>query len=299
MASLALLVILLAAASAGLVAQVAPLPPPPAPEGPVVLLADYALDGRGGVLKDLRIGVARGRITSLHAPAAGRTIDLRGYTVLPGFIDTHVHFDSRFDRTGRIATESEPAPEAAMGMAAAAWETLQAGFTTVQAVGALSDLPLRDAIRERGLPGPRTLTSLDWIEGDGTTSAEELRRLVRQRKEQGADLVKIFASRSQRVGATPTLTEAQLAILCGEAKALGMRSMVHAYRSQVSADAWAGCGRVEHATCATPEELEVAARAGAFLSPRRLGRAELSGDRGPLPRGRQLNRYSLVAGVKP
>ena len=61
-----------------------------------------------------------------------------------------------------------------------------------------------------GLPGPRTLTSLDWIEGDASTSAEELRKRVRERKQQGADLVKIFASRSQRVGATPTLSEEQL-----------------------------------------------------------------------------------------
>lgn len=258
---------LLLSGAALLPAQVAPVPPPAAPEGPLVLLADHALDGRGGVLRDLKIGVARGRITSFDAPATGATIDLRGYTVLPGFIDTHVHIDSYFDRSGRIATESTPPAEAALGMAAAAWDTLQAGFTTVQTVGALTDLPLRDAIRDRGLPGPRTLTSLDWIEGDASTSAEGLRKRVRERKRQGADLVKIFASRSQRVGATPTLSEEQLRILCDEAKAQGMRSMVHAYRSQVGAAARAGCGQVEHATYATREDLAAAARAGTFISP--------------------------------
>jgi imidazolonepropionase-like amidohydrolase len=270
MATIRLLVlgaVLITAGRADLLAQVAPVPPPPAPEGPVVLVTDYALDGRGGVLHGPRIGVARGKITSLDAPATGTAIDLRGYTVLPGWIDTHVHFDSHFDRSGRIATEKEPPLEAALAMATAAWETLMAGFTTVQTVGALSELPLRDAIRDHGLPGPRTLTSLDWIEGDSTKTPEELRALVRQRKEQGADLIKIFASSSQRVGATPTLTEEQLGILCGEAKALGMRSMVHAYRSQVAAAARAGCGQVEHATYATREDIEVAVRAGAFISP--------------------------------
>ena len=111
------------------------------------------------------------------------------------------------------------------------------------------------------------LTSLAWIEGDLTTSPDELRRLVRERKEQGADLVKVFASSSQRVGAKPTLTEAQLKVVCDEARALGLRTMVHAYRGQVSAAARAGCGQVEHATYATREDLEIAARAGTFISP--------------------------------
>ena len=71
----------------------------------VVILADRALDGRGGVLRDVRINVVDGKITSLGGPAPSNatTIDLRGYTVLPGWIDTHVHLDSHFDRTGRIA----------------------------------------------------------------------------------------------------------------------------------------------------------------------------------------------------
>jgi imidazolonepropionase-like amidohydrolase len=262
-----LVALLLSAGSARLFAQVAPIPPPPAPPGPTVLLTDHVLDGRGNVLRGANIGVEHGRITSLRAPASGASIDLRGYTVLPGFIDTHVHLDSHFDRTGRIATDSEPKMEAAMGIALAAWETLMAGFTTVQTVGDPAELPLRDAIRDHGFPGPRVLTSLAWIEGDRTTPDDELRALVRQRKEQGADLVKIFASSSQRVGANPTLTEAQLEVLCAEAKAQGMRAMVHAYRSQVAAAARAGCSQVEHATYASREDLEVAVRAGVFISP--------------------------------
>src|SRR6185436_2736665 len=131
----------------------------------------------------------------------------RGYTVLPGWIDTHVHLDSHWDRNGRIATDSEPPTEAAMGIAGAAWETLMAGFTTVQSVGDMSERPLRDAIRDHGFPGPRVLTSLAPIIADTNTSLDSLRALVRARKNAGADLIKIFASNSQRVGAKPTLTE--------------------------------------------------------------------------------------------
>ena len=163
----------------------------------------------------------------------------------------------------------QPPLEAALGIANAAWETLMGGFTTVQTVGDSSERPLRDAVRDHGFPGPRVLTSLAWIEGkgDSTGSPEDLRDLVRIRKTQGADLVKIFASNSQRVGAKPTLSEAQLAILCAEAKAVGLRAMVHAYRGQVSAAARAGCWQVEHATYATRADIEIAVQAGTFISP--------------------------------
>jgi imidazolonepropionase-like amidohydrolase len=241
--------------------------PPPAPPGPVVILTGKSLDGTGAVLRDARIGIANGKITSLAAAASGTVIDLRGYTVLPGWIDTHVHIELHFDSSGRIATEKEPAAEGVLAQADAAWQTLMAGFTTIQSVGSASNAPVRDAIRDHGFPGPRLLTSLDPIEGPLAKTPDELRAMVRERKAQGADLVKIFASSSQRVGAKPTLTEEQLKILCGEAKALGLRSMVHVYRSQVSAAARAGCREIEHLTYATQQDIDEVVRAGAFISP--------------------------------
>jgi imidazolonepropionase-like amidohydrolase len=250
-------------------AQVAPVPPPPPPAGTVILLTDRALDGRGGALKNARIGIAQGKITSLSAPASssGTTIDLRGYTVLPGWIDTHVHLDSHFDRSGHIATRSEPVADATLGMASNAWLTLMAGFTTVQSVGANSEAPLRDMVRDRGFPGPRILTSLSPIQADSSVSSDSLRAMVQRRKAQGADLIKIFASKSERVGAGPTITEEQLRVLCGEAASVGLRSMVHAYRSQAGAAARAGCREIEHATYATQADIDAAVKAGAYISP--------------------------------
>jgi imidazolonepropionase-like amidohydrolase len=250
-------------------AQVAPVPAPPPPAGPVVILTDRALDGRGGILQAARIGVAQGKITSLAAPSSSGavTIDLRGYTVLPGWIDTHVHLDSHFDRTGRIANRTEPAADAALGIANNAWLTLMAGFTTVQSVGALADAPLRDMVRDHGFPGPRVLTSLAPIQGDSTVTGDSLRAMVRRRKEQGADLIKIFASKSERVGAGPTITEEQLRVLCDEAASLGLRTMVHAYRSQAGAAARAGCREIEHLTYAAQADVDAAVKAGAYISP--------------------------------
>ncbi|HEY2684938.1 MAG TPA: amidohydrolase family protein [Steroidobacteraceae bacterium] len=249
------------------VSAAAPIPAPPPPKGPVVILTRHALDGRGGELHDARIGIANGRITSMNASPGDQVIDLRRYTVLPGWIDVHVHLDSHFDSKGRIATENEPVLEAGMGIAQAAWDSLMGGFTTVQSVGDNSEGPLRDAIRDHGFPGPRVLTSLAIIEGDTSVPDDKLRSMVRERKANGADLVKIFASNSQRVGATPTFNEAQLKVLCDEARAVGLRSMVHAYRSQVAAAARAGCNEIEHMTYASAEEIGIAAKAGAYLSP--------------------------------
>jgi imidazolonepropionase-like amidohydrolase len=250
-------------------AQVAPIAPPPPPAGPLVLVTDRALDGRGAVLQNARITVTQGKIASIgESASSGATmIDLRGYTVLPGWIDTHVHLDSHFDRTGRIASRSEPPAEAALGIANNAWVTLMAGFTTVQSVGANPEAPLRDMIRDRGFPGPRVLTSLAPIQGDSSISPDSLRALVRRRKEQGADLIKIFASKSQRVGAGPTLTEEQLGVLCSEAASLGLRTMVHAYRSQPAAAARAGCKQVEHLTYGTQADIGAVVKAGAFIGP--------------------------------
>ena len=264
----AILTVLVALLSTtGYAVEVEPIPAPLPPAGPIVLLTAHALDGHGGTLENARIGIADGKITSLSAPTQGNVIDLRGYTVMPGWIDTHVHLSSWFNNKGRITTDEDPPLEASLGMAYAAWETLLAGFTTVQTVGEFVEKPLRDAIRNQGFPGPRVLTSLDWIDGTPDTTPEELRAIIRERKAQGADLVKIRASSSQRVGATPTLTEAQLRILCDEARAVGLLPMVHAYRSQVAAAARAGCHQIEHATYATPEELQVAIDAGVFISP--------------------------------
>ena len=66
-------------ASRGALGQVGPIPPPAPPAGPTVLLTSRALDGEGGTLRNARIGIANGRITSLAAPSVGPMIDLRGY----------------------------------------------------------------------------------------------------------------------------------------------------------------------------------------------------------------------------
>jgi imidazolonepropionase-like amidohydrolase len=110
------------------------------------------------------------------------------------------------------------------------------------------------------------LTSLEPIE-DAKLTPEQIREAVRKLKADGADLVKIFASRSIRQGGTRTLNDEQLQAACGEAKAQRLRTLVHAYRDAVSAAANAGCTEVEHGTYATQEDLNAMAEHGTFFDP--------------------------------
>jgi imidazolonepropionase-like amidohydrolase len=137
----------------------------------------------------------------------------------------------------------------------------------VQSLGSRSEGDLRDAIERGRVPGPRILTSLGSIGGGDATPAE-LRRRVTEFAERGADVIKVFASASIRVGGTPTLSQEQLDAVCGEARARGLRSVVHAH-GPVSAQrtALAGCSAVEHGALLDRETLELLAERGLYYDP--------------------------------
>lgn len=233
-----------------------------------MIRAGTVLDGRGGTLRDVAIVVRGSTIERLDmAPAGTPTYDLRRFTVLPGLIDTHVHIGWHFGKGGTIDTSGETQAEAALHGAENAWTTLLAGVTTVQSVGSASDVPLRDAIARGVLPGPRILTSIRSITDD-TQTPDQLRREVRRLMRDGADLVKVFASRSIRDGGTQTMTTDQLVAICSEAKALGLRAMVHAHSApSMRSASTAGCSQVEHGVFATPEVLRLLAERGTWFDP--------------------------------
>jgi len=246
---------------------------------PITLQADAVLDGRGKTLKNVRIAVQDGRIKAIDSAPGPVTLgrqsaqrdggyDLRGLTVMPGWIDTHVHIMNHFGREGRASTPGETPVEAMLFAAENAWQTLIGGFTTVQSIGSAGDKDLRDAIARGRLPGPRILTSLEWITG-GTP--DEIRANVRKRKADGADLIKIFASRSSREGGGRTLDDAQLQAGCDETKRAGMRSVVHAHSiDSIDAAIRAGCDAVTHGTGSTDATLKAMVDRGMFLEPQFL-----------------------------
>jgi imidazolonepropionase-like amidohydrolase len=219
-----------------------------------------------------------GRIASVGPASGPVTYDLSTLTLLPGFIDVHVHIGWHFGKDGRMDNRGETPDEQALAGAANAWTTLMGGFTTVQSVGAASDLPLRDAIARGSLPGPRIVTSVRQINersgaprGEGApaiATPEQLRQAVRDAKTAGAELIKIFASASIREGGRQTMSLEQLEATCGEARTLGLRTLVHAHSPEsIKAAVLAGCTEIEHGIFATDEVLTLMADKGVYFDP--------------------------------
>jgi len=241
-----------------------------AQERSLTIAADKAFDGRGKILHNVRIEVRGENIVSIrelesddHAPA---DYDLRGFTVLPGWIDSHVHITWHFGPNGHFGEKDESQEQATLAAEGNAWRTLLAGFTTVQSLGSPEDKALRDAIKTGMVPGPRILTAIDPL-SDEKLTPDQIRDFVRKVKAQGADVLKIFASRSIRQGGGQTLSDEQLKAACSEAKAQGLRSIVHAYKDAVAASARAGCTEVEHGSLTSDADLKEIAKDGTWFDP--------------------------------
>ena len=236
----------------------------------VVIQTSTLLDGRGGALKNQQIVIDGSKIRSVAPGSAKATYDLRGLTVMPGWIDTHIHLNWYLDAKNLSVSGGGRAEDNALSTAADGYLTLQAGFTTVQSLGAAMDGPVRDIVARGILPGPRILTSLRQIQ-QNAGDPDELRALVRRLKEQGADVIKLFATSGLGAGGDQTMSDAQIQAVCGEAKAVGLRSVVHAIGDKgARAAVLAGCTSIEHGTFVSDETLGLMAQRGTFFDPNLL-----------------------------
>jgi len=234
---------------------------------PIVIKAGTLLDGKGGVQRNVSITVVGPKIEKLEPGAKAATYDLSKLTVLPGMIDTHVHIAWHFGPDGRYQPRDASQTTALGYTLENAYVTLMGGFTTVQSVGSPIDGDARAAISRGVLPGARIITSLRAIQNPAMTP-DEIREAVKKMKADGSDLVKIFASKSFRDGGGATLSKEQIDAACGEAKAQGLRTLVHVYGPEtIMQVSDAGCTSVEHGTLITPEVLKHLAEKGTYFDP--------------------------------
>jgi imidazolonepropionase-like amidohydrolase len=225
------------------------------------------LDGRGGVLKNKTLLIQGTRVLRIDPATKGNVYELAGLTLMPGWIDTHVHIGYHFGPNGKYQIAPEPPDVAALYSMENAWTTMQAGFTTVQSLGAPLDGTLRDAINRGVLAGPRILTSLNIID-EKSGDPEQIRARVRQIVIDGADVIKIFATKSIREGGAQSMSDAQIQAACDEAKGMGRRSVVHAQGSQgAKAAILAGCTSIEHGNSLSDEVLDLMAQKGTYFDP--------------------------------
>ena len=235
----------------------------------LIVRAATIIDGTGVVRTKTDVVVRGGRIVELR-PARGKAdVDLGARVLVPGLIDTHVHMGWYVNDKQRLHREDDGDSEetSTLNVIGNAQRMLQAGFTTIQSVGGMEDKAVRDAINRGVIAGPRVLTSLGSL-NENAGSPDSVRATVRRFHDQGADLIKIFASKSIRDGGVQTMTQEQLDAACGEAKRLGLRSVVHAHAaSAAKAAVRAGCTQIDHGVLVDDEALQMMAKAGTYFEP--------------------------------
>ncbi len=244
------------------------------------------------IITDGRI-TARGTKSTLPAPKGADVIEFGGAsTLLPGFIDMHVHLTGDPEDPPYESLSFSDERMAITGVKNAK-RTLLAGFTTVRNVGAESygDVALRDAINRGDVPGPRMYVSGPPVgivgghcsdnnllpeeyhsTGEGVaTGPWEFRAKVRENIKYGVDLIKtcstggVFSKGTSLGAAQGTLEE--LTAAADEAHARGLKIASHAHGTVGIRNAiLAGIDTIEHASILDDETIQLAKERGVWLS---------------------------------
>lgn len=282
-------------------------PPAPQPEPTTVLTAARIFTGIDGSLEENGVVVVRGGEivaagSGIAIPDGANVVDLGDATLLPGFMDAHVHLTGEMSdnwykdfHDGFFRFPAEQAHYAARW----ARRTLEAGFTTVRNVGAgdYVDVGLRNAIAAGVIPGPRVLTAVHGVGSTGghcdqepfppdriapatplegtCNGPESCREAVRQQMKFGADVIKICASGGVLSLADPVdvpqLTAAELEAIMSEAHAWGRKVAAHAHGDEAARLAVdAGIDSIEHGTFLTDDTLRLMKEKGTWLVPTRM-----------------------------
>ena len=232
----------------------------------------------------------------ISAQEEDNIIDLKNHTVMPGWIDMHVHIEGETspDRYIRVFTDN-PADKAFASVDIAK-RTLMAGFTTVRDVGGSGvNVSLRDAINKGTIDGPRIFTSEKGLSitgghGDPTNGfrddlmgdpgpesgvvngVDDAKKAVRQRYKNGADLIKITATGGvlsvAKDGQGAHFQEEEIKAIVDAANDLGFHVAAHAHGDEGMRRAVAnGVKTIEHGTYMSDATMDLMIQKDAYLVP--------------------------------
>jgi imidazolonepropionase-like amidohydrolase len=245
---------------------------------------------RGRRIAEVRDGFA-------DVPGA-RVVDLRSATVMPGFIDSHVHFSGLDDRLqSRLQAAQRDYEDEAFTALLNARKTLLAGFTTVRDLGGEARLitTLRDAIAAGQFSGPTILSAARMVSVSGGHGAnnglnrdldaaarsrvtnicngpEDCRRATREQIGAGADVIKLAATggvlSNVAGGLNQQMMDDEMKAVVETARTFGRKVAAHAHGvNGINAALEAGVDSIEHGTFTDDRTFQLYKRTGAYYVP--------------------------------
>ena len=247
------------------------------------------VDGNGQAIERATVIV---RERKIHAAGPSRTVSIprgatrmdgRGLTLLPGLIDCHVHLCLGAEPDVVKAIEQETPTETLLKASQLARQTLEAGVTTVRDVGSRdhSIFALKQAIDKGLTPGPRIIgagLAICMIGGHArfigqeVEGVEQVRKVVCEQIEAGAEVIKVIASGGVLTpGTSPDqaqMTLEELSAAVDEANRAARKVAAHAHGATGMKNAIrAGVHSIEHATLMDEEAAELCEQHGVYIVP--------------------------------